>query len=117
LPDALTLTDVQFQIVYESPSTLRFYGYDSENEIIGRHVADHVHPDYRSKALSLLEVLKAEGEVRNQELALLRRDGCMVCSEVSASSIKDDRGKVVGYLGLARDVSDRKRADEEGPAS
>jgi two-component system, cell cycle sensor histidine kinase and response regulator CckA len=113
LPDALTVADTDGHIVYEAPSTLRFYGYDSSDVLIGREVIDWIHPDYQAKALGLIGDLRAGSDVRNQELILIRKDGSSFCGEVSASSMRDPQGNITGFLALVRDVSDRKKAETE----
>jgi PAS domain S-box-containing protein len=89
LPDALTVADTDGHIVYEAPSTLRFYGYDSSDELIGRKVINWIHPDYQAKALGLIRDLRAGSDVRNQELIFIKKDGSSFFGEVSASSMRD----------------------------
>jgi two-component system, cell cycle sensor histidine kinase and response regulator CckA len=113
LPDALTLADWDGNIIYESPSSVKFYGYDSENEAFGRNVLDWIHPDYRTKALGAIETLRTGGNIRGEEFVFFKKDGSTVWGELSASSIRDDLGKVTGFLALVRDISERKRASAE----
>ncbi len=113
LPDALTLADLDGCILYESPSSLRFFGYDSENETLGRNFMDWIHADYREQSLRAMETLRAGGNLRGQEFVFLKKDGSTVWGELSASSIRDDHGQVSGLLALVRDISDRKRAEAE----
>jgi len=113
LPDALTLADTEGTILYESPSSLRCFGYDSEGETIGRNVMDWVHPDDHAKAFDAIQTLRAGGNLRGQEFVFYKKDGSTFWGELSASSIRDDRGTITGFLALVRDVSDRKRAEEE----
>lgn len=113
LPDALTLADPEGTILYESPSSLRFFGHDSESEAIGRNVLDWIHPDDHAKAVEAIQTLRSGGNLRGQELVFFKKDGSTFWGELSASSIRDDQGAVTGFLALIRDISDRKRSEEE----
>ncbi|MBD2096344.1 PAS domain S-box protein [Trichocoleus sp. FACHB-591] len=82
------------------------YGFDSPEEIIGlEHTIDYfVNPSDRQKAI---EVMKRDGEVRNFETQLRKRDGTLFWGLSSAYLNADD-----GYLeGVTADISDRKRAE------
>jgi two-component system, cell cycle sensor histidine kinase and response regulator CckA len=113
LPDALTVADINGNVVYEAPTTLRFYGYDVGDNLIGRRVVDWIHPAYKAKALNLIDDLKAGRDVRHQEFMLTKKDGSFFFGEVSASSMRDAQGNVTGFLSLVRDISDRKQAEAE----
>jgi two-component system, cell cycle sensor histidine kinase and response regulator CckA len=47
------------------------------------------------------------------ELELFRKDGSMLWTEVTASFILDEAGLPVGILGVTRDISERRKAQEE----
>ncbi|WP_348256273.1 PAS domain S-box protein, partial [Leptolyngbya sp. ST-U4] len=82
------------------------YGFDSPEEIIGlEHTIDYfVNPSDRQKAI---EVMKRDGEVRNFEAQMRKRDGTLFWGLSSAYLNADD-----GYLeGVTADISDRKRAE------
>ncbi|MBD3886974.1 PAS domain S-box protein, partial [Phormidium tenue FACHB-886] len=81
-------------------------GFDSPEEIIGlEHTIDYfVNPSDRQKAI---EVMKRDGEVRNFETQLRKRDGTLFWGLSSAYLNADD-----GYLeGVTADISDRKQAE------
>jgi two-component system, cell cycle sensor histidine kinase and response regulator CckA len=113
LPDALIVADMNGNVVYEAPSTLRLYGYDTSDDLSGRRVVDWIHPDYQAKAHNLIEDLKTGRDVRHQEFILTKRDGSSFHGELSASSMRDAQGNVTGFLALVRDISDRKQAEVE----
>lgn len=85
-------------------------GYEPA-EIIGRSVLDLMTP---SEAARLEPVLRARLENREPlqllESVDLHRDGHEVVLETSGIPIIDDDGEVMGYRGIARDVSERRRA-------
>jgi diguanylate cyclase (GGDEF)-like protein/PAS domain S-box-containing protein len=52
-------------------------------------------------------------ESRTLELELICRDGSTVWSEVTVTFLRDENDRPVGLLGVSRDISERKRAEEE----
>jgi PAS domain S-box-containing protein len=81
-------------------------GFDSPEEIIGlEHTIDYfVNPSDRQKAI---EAMKRDGEVRNFEAQLRKRDGTLFWGLSSAYLNTDD-----GYIeGVTADISDRKQAE------
>ncbi len=54
-----------------------------------------------------------EGSVKNVEFTLLKRDGTRFPAELSASLIKDTDGRLIALIGVVRDITERKRAEEE----
>ncbi len=54
-----------------------------------------------------------DGSVKNYELAVRHKGGGVTPVMYNASVYRDDSGKVVGIFAAARDITDRKRAEEE----
>ncbi|MEP1077750.1 PAS domain S-box protein [Leptolyngbya sp. PL-A3] len=82
------------------------YGFDSPEEIIGiEHTAGYyVNPSYRQQ---FLELLKRDGEVRNFEAQVRKRDGTLFWVLFSSYLNSAD-----GYIeGVVVDISDRKHAE------
>ncbi|HTZ18505.1 MAG TPA: PAS domain-containing sensor histidine kinase, partial [Dissulfurispiraceae bacterium] len=86
-------------------------GYDSTEELIGRPLLSFwLHPEQRQK---FLEILNYKGYVNDYEMTLKRKDGTPI--EVSTSSYFyfDSAGNRLGTEGIARDITDRKRTEEQ----
>ena len=62
------------------------------------------------------EVLVAkarQGIVSEEEWSYIRKDGCRFPMSLSISTLKDVNQQIIGFLGIAQDISDRKRAEVE----
>lgn len=59
------------------------------------------------------EGLKSHGSLKGFESALRRRDGRVIWVSESAREIHDENGRTIGYEGMLRDITDRKRSEEE----
>ena len=111
LPDAMLVVDLNWQITYASPSSLQFF--NTTENLFGRQGIDLIHPDYHEKFQAVMKKLVEGAVIRNEEFLLFKKDGSTFFAEISASCIKDDQGQTIGFLGLARDISDRKKTEED----
>jgi two-component system cell cycle sensor histidine kinase/response regulator CckA len=78
---------------------------------LGRPFTSLVHPDDAGQAAQLLQRVGQDGALPVLELRLLRQAAGPVSTEFTATPQMQD-GKLLGCLGIARDVSDRKRVEE-----
>ena len=111
LIDTFYRTDRDGRIVRVSRSVEALLGY-APSELIGRPLADlHVDPNTRDRFLA--ELGRRGGSVRGFEKLLRRKSGEPVWTSVSAQSLRDGRGNMIGVEGTIRDISDNKRAAAE----
>jgi two-component system cell cycle sensor histidine kinase/response regulator CckA len=112
-PDGITVTDLEGRFIMVNRSALELQGYASFEDLLasGRTVFDLISPDERERAMANTERTFAEGSVSNIEYILVRADGSTYPSEVSARVIYHADGKPKSMVGLARDITERKRAE------
>jgi PAS domain S-box-containing protein len=89
----------------------RVFGYRAE-EAIGQSMALLLLPDRAGEEAALIERLTRGERVESFETVRRRKDGQDIHVSVTISPIRDSRGSVVGASDVARDISDRKRAEE-----
>jgi PAS domain S-box-containing protein len=83
----------------------------TRTELIGTDFCDYfTEPE---KARAGYEQVFREGSVRDYPLELRHRDGSVTSVLYNATVYRDELGKVVGVFASARDVTERKRAEEE----
>jgi PAS domain S-box-containing protein len=110
--DAIILTRLDTTIFLCNTQAARLYGYESEEDLLGKSALDLVAvEDHRNALKSALDMLE-EGDLRNVEFPLVKKDGSHFAGEISASIIYNTQGEPVAILGVLRDVSDRKRAEQ-----
>ncbi len=113
--DAIAVSDNHGRVTYFSPGAEELFGFRAD-EMLGRPVAEF----YRSglkEVRALMERLRAEGRVRNYETAMRRKDGRWMDVNTSISFLRDASGAIVGTLGIIKDITERKRAEEALRAS
>ncbi|MGC9194962.1 MAG: PAS domain S-box protein [Syntrophobacteraceae bacterium] len=90
----------------------RIYGY-SAREIIGKSVS-MLFPEESGEDLSqILEKIKRLERVDHYETLRRRKDGKIINVAISVSPIRDKAGKVIGASTIGRDITERKRLEEE----
>ncbi|HYD81560.1 MAG TPA: diguanylate cyclase [Paucimonas sp.] len=107
LLDAVFLVDAQGSIVYVSAASERIFGYQPY-EMIGKAMLDFVAPEDRARTLEEAGRVMAGQPRVGFENRYLRKDGSRVNIMWSARWL--EAGKM--RIGVARDVTERKRAEE-----
>jgi PAS domain S-box-containing protein len=108
--DAFYQTDNAGNITDISPSIERYSGYPRE-ELIGKSVGEvYFNPEDR---IRLLKAIQEKGEVVDYELRLKSKDNRLIYASANAHVLFDLAGKPIGVEGTLRDITERKRAEEE----
>jgi PAS domain S-box-containing protein len=81
------------------------------DQLIGKQFVDYFSDP--EKARSGYETVLRDGTVRDYELEIKNEDGMLTPVLYNASIYRDASGKAVGIFAAARDISERKRAEEE----
>lgn len=112
-PDAVTMTDLEGNFTYVSQRTLQIHGYDDADELIGKNALPLFAPKEREKAVESLKKTIHEGALKNYECTLMRKDGTQFIGEISSSLIKDINGNPKAVIGITRDITERKKAEQK----
>lgn len=107
--DVVMLADEDLRIIQVNDAASEVYGYTRE-ELLGMTLADLHDPGTRDRAREEAELAKREGS-RVFEAKHVRRDGTLFDMEVSVRAIESE-GRTF-LLSIKRDITERKRADEE----
>ena len=114
--DVIFVYDMDLRPLYVSPSVTRLRGYSVE-EAMAQRLEDRLAPASAALARkTFAEVLaspRGGPESRTLELEVTRKDGSTVWTETHVSFIRDVHGRPSGIIGVARDITERKRAEAE----
>ncbi len=111
--DAIILVDDAGKVVYWNPAAEKMFGYTNE-EIIGKRIPDSIVPPAHHELFS--KFLKEPFETTEQfrgttfSASALRKDGTDFPVEISVSLLRLDNE--IHLLGMVRDVSERKKAED-----
>jgi PAS domain S-box-containing protein len=89
----------------------RLFGYRAE-EIIGQSIRILIPPDRQEEEDSILTRIVAGKRVEHYETARLHKNGSQIHVSISVSPVRDAEGRIIGAAKIARDISERKWAEE-----
>ncbi len=107
--DTIISTDLNNNITEISPSACYTFGYEME-ELLGKKSVE-LYADIR-EFNEIESHLKTEGfyigEILNK-----RKDGSVFTSFLSCAALNNNKGNKIGFMGISRDITDLKKAEEE----
>ena len=117
--DVIWTRDMNLNLTYLSPSIEELTGYSVE-ESIALPNSERMTPASMELMTKIFEEelkLEAQGDadpsrVRTIEIEIICKDGSTVWVEVIVKFIRNEMGQAVGMLGISRDITDRKQAEE-----
>ena len=111
--DGIVLTDLSGKYLFCNKRQADILGYGSVSELIGKDGFSLFTPESLEMAGKSLQNLVTDGHVEDITFELVRKDGNRIVTEFSATIINDKEGKPRNILCLTRDITERKRAEEE----
>lgn len=111
--DAVQITDLHGNIIYVNPSFAQLTGY-TEKELIGKNASilkSNVTPidTFKNMWSTVLSKKPWRGEIMNR-----KKNGDLFLSELTVAPISDEEsGEIINFLGTQRDITDKRRLEEE----
>src|SRR6201981_443875 len=109
--DAIASATLDGIIVSWNTGAQHLYGY-TEAEAVGKPITMILPPELRDEEKKILETVSAGGHLSQFETVRVAKTGKRINVSLTISPIKDSSGRMVGVSGIARDITERKRADE-----
>jgi PAS domain S-box-containing protein len=89
----------------------RVYGYTAE-EAIGQSITMLIPPDHLNEEPKIIERIRRGERVDHFETKRQRKDGTLLDISLTISPVRDNHGRIIGASKVARDITERKRADQ-----
>ena len=113
IEDGYYEVDLPGNFTFFNDSLCRMLGY-SRDELIGMGNDRYTDQENRKKLFQAFNSVYRTGEpVKEFDWEVIRKDGRKVYGEVSVSLIRSSTGQPIGFRGIARDITERKRAEKE----
>ena len=107
---AVIATDTDGTITYWNRHAERLYGW-SAAEAVGRNILEVTPAEHTSGQAEEIMSRVTAGETWTGEFDVRRRDGSIFPAQVSDTPIQDERGRLVGVVGVSADITERRRAE------
>ena len=108
--DAIVSKTLDGTITSWNRAAERMFGYTAE-EAVGRSIRMIIPDDHQSEEDMVLSNVRAGKAVSHFETIRRRKDGTLIPISLTVSPIYDDAGVVIGASKIARDMTDRRRAE------
>jgi PAS domain S-box-containing protein len=107
---AIYMLDPSGRVTSWNPGAERIKGY-SADEVIGKHFSIFYTPEDRAAGLpeKVLETARREGKFVGEGWRV-RKDGSRFCASVVVDRIQDEKGELVGFAKITRDMTDQQEA-------
>ena len=109
--DGITSADLEGNVIYSSSRAKDILGYERE-EFLGKKVYVHYENGVED-AKKIMKELKEKGELRDYDMRFKKKDGELIDINLSASYLRNEKGEVIGTLGVYRDITEKKRLEAQ----
>ncbi len=106
--DIIITADTEGRIVEFNSGAARLLGYDKE-DMIGKK-AEYLWLN-RDERKDVIEMLEKQGYVSNYETKFVTKDAGILEVSLTLSYIKNDEGKILGTVGISKDITEKKRLE------
>ncbi|HZD41595.1 MAG TPA: PAS domain S-box protein [Terriglobales bacterium] len=108
--DAIISKDLNGIVASWNQAAERLFGYTAA-EMIGKPITLLIPPERHDEEPGILNSIKRGERIEHYETVRRRKDGSLVDVSLTVSPIRDTQGNVVGASKIARNISQRKRAE------
>ncbi len=110
--DAIVAFDAEWFVTVWNAGAERMYGWTAD-EVLGRHTLEvaRLEMSYEERA-EMRRAVVERGRWRGEVVAY-RKDGTSVCVELITVVLRGERGGITGYLGIHRDITERRHTMDE----
>ncbi|HEY3361702.1 MAG TPA: PAS domain S-box protein [Methanosarcina sp.] len=109
--DAIVTESLEGIITSWNKGAEQVYGYSAE-EILGKNVSILASANLKDETKRLINRIKQGIKIKNYETSRLRKDGKLITVSITLSPIFDASGKLVAISAIARDITERVKAEE-----
>ena len=106
--DLIVTTDLDDRILTWNRGAEVLFGY-SKDEVIGKHLSILLPPERFYELAEMRAKVELSGALRDIEVRGKRKDGVIIYLSLSISPIRDLEGSIVGFLRVAKDITEKKR--------
>ena len=110
--DAIISKNLNGTITSWNSGAERMFGY-APAEVIGQSIGIIIPPERRNEQVELIQRLGRGEKIEPFETERVARDGRRLPISLTVSPVRNPQGVVIGVSKIARDISDRLRADQE----
>ncbi len=112
-PDAILLLSIEGDIILANGAAAKMHGYSSKMELMSHSAREIIEQGELDKIYRNLEKAIVEGTHSNDEYIFVKKNGDRFYAELSLSLLYKEDGSPKGVIGIAKDISERKKIEKE----
>ena len=114
--DVIFTLDTGLRFTYISPSVMKLRGFSHE-EALSHKLEETMTAESFARCMAeyaryLPDIEKGDNSILRIELQQFRKDRSLVWVEVNIRTMRDDAGRLTGYVGVSRDITERKNSEQ-----
>ncbi len=110
--DGIAIADTESRMTFVNHAWAEMHGYQVQ-DMLGQPLSmNHTAVQLERDVIPFIEKVQEKGQ-HHGEVGHLRKDGFTFPTQMSTTLLKDEKGLPVGLLGIARDITERKQAEEK----
>ena len=109
--DAIVSKDLDGTIMTWNKGAERLFGYTA-GEVVGKSVTILIPADHRNEEPGILKRIRAGERVEHYETKRQHKNGSLIDISLTVSPVRNGDGVIVGASKIARNITDRKRAEQ-----
>jgi len=111
--DAIATVDLEGNFTEASERTARLFGFQCQEDLVGKNAFSFVIPAHHRKALTSFKEALKSGYIRDKGFTFTRADGSHFLAQIDAALIHDAQGRPKSFILTIRDVTESKRAERQ----
>ncbi|NOV02973.1 PAS domain S-box protein [Paenibacillus planticolens] len=108
--DAICVLDLHARVISVNSAYEQIFGWH-HSELLNKPLP--IYPEFlEEQRKEIYEMLKAGKQISGLETVRQRKDGQLVHVSVTKTPIKNEKGEIIGFAGISRDITERNRTEE-----
>jgi PAS domain S-box-containing protein len=109
--DAIVSKTLEGRILSWNAGASRMFGYQAE-DVIGKSITIIIPPELHAEERQILTKIKRGERIHHYDTIRMTKDGRRIPISLTISPVRSPSGEIVGVSKIARDISERQRAEE-----
>lgn len=110
--DMIACLDLEGRYLFASPASYTLFG-QTEADLLGHHAIEFTHPDDVQKLPQIIAEIREKPGSRTLTFRRRHKDGNYIWVETKIQGVCDADQQVIGIVLTARDISERRKAEED----
>jgi PAS domain S-box-containing protein len=110
IKDVVYISSPEGKLIDMNSAGVELFGFTSKEEILNADIGNDLYANPQDREY-FKKAIEEQGFVKDYELAVRRKNGGKFLVLLTATEVRDEEGRVVTYLGIMRDITERKKLE------